>query len=119
KTSCLVKDHPVVFSVSYFQDMALIVLDHSQDLSCPDHISRHFVWIPQTVLGSRLVNNVPYFQRIINPVILLSQVNSQMAEDIPDIPPGRMGLLPGPGSHTSPFNKDTGDPVSISRIIIT
>ena len=119
KTSCLVEDHPVVFSISHFQDMALIILDHSQDLACPDHISRHFVWIPQAVLGSRLVNNVPYFQRIIDPIVFLSQINPQMAEDIPHVPPCRMGFLSGPGSHASSFNENTGDPVGVSRIVIT
>ena len=116
KTSRLIKDHAAELRYADFFYISLIIPDLSQLFASVDHISRLAAGIPEAVLGSVLIADVRYLQRIISPVILLALIHSQMAENIPHIPSGRTDFLTVPSAHTAPFYKNAGN--SLRRGVI-
>ena len=114
----LIQNHPIVFCPADLQGIPLIIPHTAQIFPLLDHIPRHLCRIPQPGMGGGLIADIGHVQRIIRSVILLAQINTQTAENIPHIPAHGADFLRTPVPHAAPFDEDAGDSRG-SRVIVS
>ena len=107
--AALIKKHTVKLCDTDFFYIAFIIADFSKNITFLDHITDFFKRIPESVFLGILIANIGYIQRIVGTEIFQSLINSQMTENITDIPAGGSDFLISPVTHSSTLDQNTRD----------
>ena len=119
QSTALIEDHSVIFRNTHFFHVTFVISYFTKNVTLFKYISGFFEGIPKTVFFCCLIAEICHIQRIIGTKILLSQINSQMTENIPHISSCGTCLLVSPFTHSASFNKNTWDSLRSCVVIGT